>query len=69
MKMAGPPPMMPQAVTQRGHHRRRLGKRYPHGSALAFDGTGNQVQVPNTGFNPVGGQISFSLLVQVKRGR
>jgi hypothetical protein len=30
------------------------------GSALHFDGTGNQVQVPNSGFNPNGNAISFS---------
>ena len=30
------------------------------GSALQFNGTDNQVQISKTGFNPVGGSISFS---------
>ncbi len=30
------------------------------GSALQFDGTNNQVQIPKAGFNPTGNSISFS---------
>lgn len=31
------------------------------GSALQFDGNVSHIQIPNTGFNPVGNSISFSL--------
>ncbi len=46
-----------------GHHGTITGAQWTSGikgSALHFDGTGNQVQVPNSGFNPTGSAISFS---------